>query len=136
MNESEKVPDPSDAAGREGLSASAIQAFVSIAHNWKLTEEQARGLLGGVASPTYHAWQADPSRAQLDQEAVTRISLVIGIFKALKICLEEPLADQWVTREHGGPLFGGHTVIDFMIERGQPGMVEVCRLVESWCAGQ
>jgi hypothetical protein len=132
----EKIPDLADTAERERLSPGAIQAFVNIARKWKLTEEQSRGLLGGVAAPAYHAWQTDPSRANLDQEILTRISLIVAIFKALNTCFEEPFADQWVTREHGGPLFAGQTAIDFMIERGQPGMVDVCRLVNSWSAGQ
>ena len=118
----------------ERLSASAIQAFVNIARKWELTEEQARGLLGAVDVATYFAWQANPCTS-LDQEILTRITLAIGIFKALNICFGETLADRWVTLKNRGLLFGGQAPIDFMIERGPAGMKTVRRVLDSRCAG-
>jgi hypothetical protein len=136
----EEIPDTpmanlADAAERARLSASAIQAFVNIAKKWKLTEVQARGLLGAVDAPTYCAWQSDPHGTTLDQETMTRISLVIGIFKALNIGFGKALADQWVTLANSGPLFAGQSPIDFMIERGPAGMKTVRRLLDSWSVG-
>ena len=114
---------------------SAIQTFVKIARKWELTEEQARGLLGAVDVPTYLAWQADPHGTSLDQEIITRISLAIGILKALNICFGEALADQWITLKNRGLLFAGRAPIDFMIERGPAGMKTVRRLLDSRSAG-
>jgi hypothetical protein len=119
----------------ENASDSAIQAFVNIARKWELTAEQARGLLGAVDVSTYFAWQADPHGTSLDQEIMTRISLAIGIFKALNICFGEALADQWVTRKNRGLLFAGQAPIDFMIQRGPAGMKTVRRLLDSRSAG-
>jgi hypothetical protein len=119
----------------ERLSASAIQSFVHIARKWELTEEQARGLLGAVDVPTYFAWQADSHGTSLYQEVMTRISLAIGIFKALHICFGEALADRWVTLKNRGLLFAGQAPIDFMIERGPAGMKTVRRLLDSRSAG-
>jgi len=45
------IPDLADAAEREHLSASAIQAFVNIARKWQLSEEQTRCLLGADKPP-------------------------------------------------------------------------------------
>jgi hypothetical protein len=126
--------DFADAAERARLSASAIHVFMNVVREWKLTAEQARGLLG-VDAPTYRAWQADPHGTTLDQEPLTRISLAIGIYKALHICQGEKLADRWVTLQNRGPLFAGQAPIDYMIERGQAGMKTVRRLVDSWSAG-
>jgi hypothetical protein len=128
------IPELADAAERTRLSASAIQAYVNIARKWKLTEEQARGLLG-VDAPTYGAWQADPHCTSLDQETMTRISLAVGIFKALHICHGKTLADHWVTLKNSGPIFVGQAPIDYMIERGQVGMKMVRRLLDAWSAG-
>jgi hypothetical protein len=75
--------------------------------------------------------QADPHGASLDQEIMTRISLAIGIFKALNICFGEALADRWVTLKNRGLLFAGQAPIDFMIERGPAGMMTVRRLLYS-----
>jgi hypothetical protein len=124
-----------NAIEREHLSASAIQAFVNIARKWELTAEQARGLLGAVDVPTSIARQADPHGTSLDQEILTRITLAIGIFKALNICFGETLADRWVTLKNRGLLFGGQAPIDFMIERGPAGMKTVRRLLDSRSAG-
>jgi hypothetical protein len=134
-NNSSPVPDLADAAERERLSPSAIQAFVNIARKWQLTEEQARGLLGAVDAPTYRDWQADPHGATLDQETLTRISLTIGIYKALHICHGEKLADEWVKLNNSGPIFAGQAPLDYMIERGQVGMKTVRRLLDAWSAG-
>ena len=56
----DQAPDLTDAAERERLSSSAIKAFVRITGKWGLNEAQARGLLGGVASSTFHAWKTRP----------------------------------------------------------------------------
>lgn len=126
----------SDAQERRRLSGSAIKVFVNIAHKWDLNEAQARGLLGGVASSTFHAWKTKPHGKQLDQDTLTRISLVIGIYKALNIYFGKPWADRWVRLENRGPLFAGRSPIDFMLRQGQPGMIEVRRLLDAWRGGR
>jgi hypothetical protein len=132
----DKAPDLTDAAARGRLSASAIKAFVNISRKWGLTEVQARGLLGGVASSTYHTWKTDPRRTKLTQDTLMRISLIIGIYKALSIYFGKPWADRWVVLGNRGPLFAGQAPIDFMILRGQPGMVEVRRMLDTWRGGR
>jgi hypothetical protein len=100
-----------------------------------LTEEQSRALLGGLASSTFHAWKTNPKRT-LDQDTLTRISLVIGIYKALNIYFGKPWADRWITLENRGSLFAGTTPLAFMMQRGQPGMVEVRRMLDTWRGGR
>jgi hypothetical protein len=65
-----------------------------------------------------------------------RISLIIGIHKALSIYFGKPWADRWVVLGNRGPLFAGQAPIDFMILRGQPGMVEVRRMLDTWGGGR
>lgn len=132
----EEAPDLADGAVREQLSTSAIKAFVNIAERWKLTEAQARGLLGGIASSTYHAWRSEPRGRKLDQDSLMRISLVIGIFKALQIYFGKPWADRWVTLANRGSLFSGQAPVDYMLRNGQPGMLQVRRLLDSWRGGR
>ena len=117
----DKAPDLTDAAERERLSAAAIKGFLNIAQRWNLTEVQARALLGGIASSTYHAWKSDPKRTKLTQDTLTRISLVVGIYKALQIYFGPPWADRWMILGNRGPLFSGQSPIEFVIRRGQPG---------------
>lgn len=132
----DRAPDLSDARERRRLSENAIRVFVNIVHKWDLTEVQARGLLGGVASSTFHAWKTRPRGKHLDQDTLTRISLVIGIYKALHIYFGQPWADRWITLENRGPLFAGEAPLAYMLRQGQPGMVEVRRLLDTWRGGR
>jgi hypothetical protein len=132
----DQAPNLADANERRKLSESAIRVFVNIAHKWQLNEAQARGLLGGVASSTFHAWRTRPKGKQLDQDTLTRISLVIGIYKALSIYFAKPWADRWITLKNRGPLFGGQAPIEYMLRQGQPGMAEVRRMLDAWRGGR
>ena len=109
---------------------------MKITDKWGLNEVQARGLLGGVASSTFHSWKTRPAGKQLDQDTLTRISLVIGIYKALNIYFGKPWADRWITLQNRGRLFSSQAPIDFMLRHGQPGMIEVRRMLDAWRGGR
>jgi hypothetical protein len=132
----DQAPNLSDAQERKKLSENAIKVFVNITAKWDLNEAQARGLLGGVASSTFHAWKTKFKGKQLDQDTLTRISLVIGIFKALNIYFGKPWADRWITHENRGSLFAGPAPIEYMVRHGQPGMTEVRRMPDAWRGGR
>ncbi len=130
------APNLGSPADRQRISRAAIRGFLNIADKWKLNEAQRRGLLGGVASSTLHAWRTGAEAPRLNQDTLTRISLVLGIYKALHITFGPEWADRWVTLGNRGLLFGGHPPIDYMLQRGQPGMLEVRRLLDSWRGGR
>jgi hypothetical protein len=132
----DRAPNLTDPTERARLSKSAIQAFVNIAEKWTLPETQARGLLGGVASSTYHSWKTRPAGKRLDQDTLMRISLVIGIYKALHIYFEAQWADRWPVLGNRGPMFQGQPPIDYMIHEGQPGIVQVRRMLDTWRGGR
>jgi hypothetical protein len=71
----------------------------------------------------------------LDTDRLTRISYLIGIFKALGVLYSEPLADAWIRRPNTNPLFGGLTPLAYMIQGGQPAMQSVRRLLDARRAG-
>jgi hypothetical protein len=131
-----RSPDLTDPKVREQLSASAIKAFIKIAGQWRLTEPQARGLLGGIASSTFHAWKTKPDEQKLTQDTLMRISLVIGIYKALHIYWGDEWADRWITLGNRGSMFAGVAPIDYMIHQGQPGMFQVRRMLDAWRGGR
>ena len=132
----DRAPDLTNAAVREQLSASAIKAFVRIVEKWGLTESHARGLLGGIASSTFHTWKSEPKKQRLSQDTLVRISLVIGIYKALHIYFSEKWADRWVMLGNRGSLFAGDAPVDYMIRQGQPGMFQVRRMLDGWRGGR
>ena len=87
--------DLSDPAERKRISPTAIQTFRQITdQKWTLTEAQSLGLLGGIASSTYQSWRIAPGGRELGQDTLTRISLVIGIFKALHGYFNDSLASR------------------------------------------
>lgn len=132
----DRSPDLTNAKVREQLSRSAIKAFVKIAAKWGLTESQARGLLGGIASSTFHTWKTQPNKQKLTQDTLLRISLVIGIYKALHIYFGDQWADRWVTLDNRGSMFGGVAPLEYMIRHGQPGMFQVRRMLDAWRGGR
>jgi len=132
----DRSPNLADAGERARLSPSAIKAFLNIAKKWELSEAQARGLLGGIASSTFHTWKTEPRGRRLDQDTLTRISLVIGIYKALHIYFGKPWADRWVALANRGPMFVGQAPIDYMLRQGQPGMMQVRRMLDAWRGGR
>ena len=72
----------------------------------------------------------------LDQDALTRISLLVGIFKALNILYSPALADAWISLPNRNAMFRGESPLAYMIQRGQPGMVHVRQLLDARRGGQ
>jgi hypothetical protein len=132
----DRAADLTNPAERQRLSPAAIKTFVRICEKWGLTETQARAVLGGIASSTFHAWKTNPEGQKLSQDALVRVSLVIGIYKALNIYFSKIWADRWVVLQNTNPLFGGQAPVDFMIRQGQPGMIEVRRMLDAWRGGR
>jgi len=123
-------PDLSKAATRQRLSPSAIKGFLQIMAKWGIKDPDARQLLGGISHGSYYNLKKQPKRA-LDQDTLIRVSLLIGIFKALNILYSESLADAWITLPNRNPMFRGHSPLAFMIERGQPGMMLVRQVLDA-----
>jgi hypothetical protein len=132
----DQTPNLANPEERERLTPSAIKAFLNIIEKWGLSETQARGLLGGIASSTFHAWKTEPVGKKLTQDTLTRISLIIGIYKALNIYFGKHWADRWVAFANRGPLFAGESPIDYMLRHGQPGMLQVRRMLDAWRGGR
>ena len=132
----DRSPDLTDPKVRGRLSGGAIKAFLKIAVKWGLSESQARGLLGGIASSTFHAWKSQPKKQKLTQDTLLRISIVIGIYKALDIYFGDEWSDRWITLGNRGSMFAGSAPIDYMIRQGQPGMLQVRRMLDAWRGGR
>jgi uncharacterized protein (DUF2384 family) len=122
-------PDLSKAANRQRLSPAAIRGFLQIVEKWSIKDPDARQLLGGISHGSYYNWKKQSKR--LDQDTLIRISLLIGIFKALNILYSEALADAWIALPNRNPMFRGRSPLAYMIERGQPGMLLVRQLLDA-----
>jgi hypothetical protein len=117
------------------LSPTAVKGFLKIAVLWELRDEDARQLLGGMSNGAYYELKKTGSRT-LDQDRLTRISLLTGIFKALNILYRKKLADRWVHLPNANPMFGGETALAYMIKGGMPAMVRVRQLLDARRGGR
>jgi Protein of unknown function (DUF2384) len=112
------------------LSPSAVKGFLKIAALWELRDEDARQLLGGMSNGAFYELKKAGSRA-LDQDRLTRISLLTGIFKALNILYGKKLADRWVHLPNTNPMFGGEQPLTYMIKGGMLAMLRVRQLLDA-----
>lgn len=128
--------DLSDPKTQKRLSATAIKGFLQIMEKWNIKDSDARKLLGGMSTGSFYGLKKDASPRTLDQDTLTRISLLVGIFKALNILYSASLADSWINLPNRNPMFRGVSPIAYMIQRGQPGMLNVRQLLDSRRGGQ
>jgi uncharacterized protein (DUF2384 family) len=130
-----KLPDLTDSETREKLSPAAIEAVLKIAEKWNLKNEDTMALLGGISSGRYYELKKN-RKGNLGQDELTRVSLLIGIFKALNILFNENLANQWVSRPNSNPMFHDDPPLEVLVEGGIPGMLSVRRLLDSRRGGR
>jgi hypothetical protein len=128
---------PADLAtrdARERLSGPALKAFFSIMTRWSVRDEDARALLGGITNGPFYEMKRKPDRV-VDTDRLTRMSYLVGIFKALHILHGAALADAWIQLPNANPIFGGDTPLAYMIRGGLPAMQTVRRLLDARRAG-
>ncbi len=127
--------DLSDRAVQVRLSRAAAPAFFKLAQAWHLRDESSRKLLGGVSNGVFYQLKRGGKKV-LDQDKLTRISLLLGIFKALNILYSRKLADSWITLPNSNPMFKGERPLDYMIKGGLPAFVRVRQLLDARRGGR
>jgi hypothetical protein len=101
---------------------------------WRVRDQDVRVLLGGVTNGPFYEMKRSPDRV-LEPDRLTRISYLVGIFKALRILHEPGLADEWVHLPNQNRIFGGQTPLAFMMRGGLPAMQTVRHLLDARRAG-
>jgi len=130
----ETVPDLSRLETRERLSQSAADGFFAIMDKWRISVERAGELLGGMPRSTVYKLRT--AAGTFSQDQLTRISYIVGIYKALHILLPDPHANEWMTRPNDSFLFGGQPPVDFVIKAGIPGLQQVRSLLDAGRGGK
>mgnify|MGYP001555895184 CR=1 FL=1 len=124
-----------DPAVRERLSAPGLRTFFNIAAEWRLTGEQQRLLLGGVASSTYHKWKAG-SVGTLSYDQIERISLVLGIYQALKLLFaDEASGPRWLKAVNTDGPFAGFAPLARLLRGSIDDLYAVRRYLDGWRGG-
>lgn len=94
--------------------AVGMRAFFAIADKWGLQTDEAIALLGHPSKSTFYNWRnGEVGQVARNFDLASRISYVLGIFKAIEILYQRPeMADVWVRKPNKA--FGGKSAIDRM----------------------
>jgi hypothetical protein len=123
-----------DEEDRARLSPAALAAMKGIAAHWHLRGDEVAALLG-VSPSTWDRMAAGKWGQSLSQDQLTRVSAIVGTFKALHLLFADDMADRWARLRNRGPLFENRTPIEAMIEGGIPTMLDVRRHVDALRGG-
>ncbi len=131
----ENAVDLSDRTAQVRLSRAAVPAFFKLTRAWTLRDETARHLLGRVSNGAFYQLKRG-GRKTLDQDTLTRVSLLLGIFRALNILYSRRLADAWISSPNANPMFQGEAPLAYMIRGGVPAFIRVRQLLDARRGGR
>lgn len=117
------------------LSPAAIKGLIGVASHWKLRDEDTRQLLGGMSSGSFYDLKSGACKI-LNADQLTRISLLIGIYKALNILYSPTLADAWIALPNTNPMFAGDTPLNYVKRDGIPAFLRVRQLLDARRGGR
>ncbi len=117
---------------REALSAPAVRLFLNMADRWQLSVGDRQVLLGGIARQTYHNWQSGRISV-LSRDQLERVSLVLGIYKALKLVFaDDEGAMRWLKSPNHDVPFAGRSPLAHMLRGGMDDLFAVRRYLDAW----
>lgn len=89
--------------------AAVKRAFFRIMDAWSVSNEDARTLLGRPGRSTFFAFKKAQG-GDLSVDELSRVSYVLGIYKALQLLFRDPAqADAWMRKENDA--FGGRSAL-------------------------
>lgn len=111
-----------------------VKAVVRAAEAWNLSNAEAAALFD-VPSATWGRMKAGTYKGVLDQDKVTRASLIIGLFKGLRLLFNGPLTHGWPKTPNTGPGFNGRSPVQVMCDGGIPAMMKVRQHIDALRGG-
>jgi hypothetical protein len=106
-------------AGDPRVVREALRAFFAVADRWDLKADEGRRLLGAPSESTYFVWKKKGA-GSVSPDTLIRISYVVGIAALLRRLFSgaPERARQWMRRPNSGPLTGGRTALEFVLDGG------------------
>mgnify|MGYP003529891926 CR=1 FL=1 len=130
QNEKQNVPTATKLELIERLAAAGLRAFARIAEQWGLAIDEQRRLLGEPPRSTFFAWRKSPQHAALTRDTLERLSLLLGIYKALQVLLPDAdAADAWVRKPNSA--FGGSSALALMLGGNVGDLLRVRRWLDA-----
>ncbi len=118
------------------LTPAADDAMVRLALAGQLITDKSCALLGDLSERTWFRINADRWHGTLSQDVLTRISAIVGIYKALQLLFCGSLADEWIRLPNRGALFAGARPIDRIAEGGIPTLLDIRRHLDALRGGR
>jgi hypothetical protein len=121
--------DPSE---RQKLSGPAVRLFLKAADLWGLKVDERRAILGDISTATYHNWRRGEATT-LTRDQLERISLVLGILKALRLVFaSDERAFAWLKSKNSEFEFAGRSPLERMTGGGIGDLYSVRRYLDAW----
>ncbi|PYE87873.1 antitoxin Xre/MbcA/ParS toxin-binding domain-containing protein [Phyllobacterium leguminum] len=90
------------------------RAMIRLFEKWRISDAEAREILGGLAARTYARWKAG-ELGRIDRDLATRLSLLIGIHKGLRYLFSDPERGYaWIKKPNLA--FGDRTPVEIMAQ--------------------
>ncbi len=128
------IEAPASAARDPARTQTITRAVVKATSAWELTNKEAADLFD-VPLATWSRMKDGSFKGRLDLDKITRASLIIGIFKGLRLLFNGPLTYGWPKTPNKGPGFNGHPPVQVMIEGGIPAMMAVRQHIDALRGG-
>lgn len=116
---------------RKRISGPAMRAFFNIAGKWGLDNREQIAILGSPAASTFYKYKAGDV-GTLSFDLLTRISLILGIYKDLHILFpDNAVSDRWFKLPNSNPMFGGLTPTAYVAQGDMDSLYRVRRLLDA-----
>ena len=117
--------EPKDLSG-------ALRTVLNILDAWNVSQEDRLALLG-CDRATYNRWLETHQIGELIPGTLERLSYILGIWRALQALFPDPaIANTWVHRPNGSPVFGGQTPLAVMAQGKIEDLSRVRRFLDGW----
>ncbi len=116
------------------MAAAGLEAYRRLIEIWALSNEEAAALLD-VTDRTWSRMKKPGWTGRVSQDQLLRLSVLVGIYKALHLYFSDALADRWPRLPDNGPLFRGVTPTAFMLVGGLPAIMQTRDYVDALRGG-
>jgi hypothetical protein len=104
---------PNDPEITAAEAEAAARAVINLFGRWRLTDEEACRIPGGLSARTYARWKKGDI-GRIDRDLATRLSLLLGIHKGLRYLFTDPeRAYAWVKQPNAA--LGGQRALDVLL---------------------
>ncbi|MEP6781902.1 MAG: MbcA/ParS/Xre antitoxin family protein [Gemmatimonadaceae bacterium] len=120
---------------RTALGAAGFRTFLALAEQWQLTVNERTRLLGDIADSTYHKWRSGKI-GELSRDQLERLSLVLGIYKALRLIFsDEATGTRWLRGANSESTFASRSPLERMLNGSIDDLYAVRRYLDAWRGG-